>query len=352
MGMTSSQRLQEALSHREPDRVPYVLPASMHPAREMGLTIKEYFSRPGNIVEGQLRLRKKFGNDILCCYPSAALEMLAWGGEAIYFDQGPPNAGAPIIKKAEDILHLEPPDIGNCPTLQGILQATADLKAIVGDDTPIAGVIVSPVSLPIMQMGFGAYLDLISTRPDLLERLLRINTEYCVAWANAQLQAGAASIMYSDPAFSPTIMSRDILLRYGMPVAVNVVSRINGSVMIHLASGRGLPVVEEISGAGFVAMSASAEDDLGALKAACRGKLTLVGNLNALEMRHWHSGEVESLVKKAIALAGPGGGFVLSDNHGEIPFLVDEEVLLAVADAVRRWGQYPLDWLASEEKSI
>lgn len=349
MGMTSSQRLQEALSHREPDRVPYVLPAAMHPAREMGLTIKEYFSRPGNIVEGQVRLQKKFGNDILCCYPFAALEILAWGGEAIYFDQGPPNAGAPIINKAEDILELEPPDIDKCPNMLAILQATADLKAVVGDDTPIAGVIVSPLSLPIMQMGFAAYLDLIYTRPDLLERLLRINTEYCVAWANAQLQAGAGSIMYSDPAFSPTIMSRDILLRYGLPAAMDVVSRINGSVMIHLASGRGLAVVEEISRAGFVAMSASAEDDLGALKGLCKGKLTVVGNLNALEMRHWNAETVESEVKKAIALAGPGGGFVLSDNHGEIPFLVDEEILLAVAEAVRQWGRYPLDWVASEE---
>ena len=106
MGMTSAQRLQETLSHREPDRVPFVLPAAMHPAREMGLTIKEYFSRPENVVEGQQRLQKKFGNDILCCYPFAALEIMAWGGEVIYFDEGPPNAGAPIIKKAENILQL------------------------------------------------------------------------------------------------------------------------------------------------------------------------------------------------------------------------------------------------------
>jgi uroporphyrinogen decarboxylase len=349
MGMTSSQRLQETLSHREPDRVPYVLPATMHPAREMGLTIKEYFSRPGNVVEGQLRLQKKFGNDILCCYPFAALEILAWGGEAIYFGDGPPNVGAPIIKKPEDILHLQPPELRGNPALQGILQATTDLKAIVGDDIPIAGVVVSPLSLPIMQMGFEAYLDMIYERPDLLKHLLRVNTEYCVAWANAQLEAGAASIMYSDPAFSASIMSIDFLERYGLPTAMNAVSRIKGSVMIHMASGRGMPVVDEISRAGFVAMSASAEEDLAALKAVCQGKLGLVGNLNALEMRYWSAEEVESEVKKAIAQAGPGGGFVLSDNHGEIPFLVDEKILLGVAEAVHHWGQYPLDWVTSDE---
>lgn len=348
MGMTSSQRLQKALSHMEPDRVPYVLPAAMHPAREMGLTIKEYFSRPQNVVKGQVWLRKKLGNDILCCYPFAALEMLAWGGEAIYFDQGPPNAGEPIIKKPEDILLLEPPDVKGNPALQGTLEAISDLKAIVGNDTPIAGVIVSPISLPIMQMGFEAYLDLIHDRPDLLEHLLQINTEYCVAWANAQLQAGAASIMYSDPTFSPTIMSRDFLLHYGLPTAIDTVSRVNGSAMIHMASGKGLLVVDEVLKAGFVGMSASAEEDLGELKVLCKGKLALVGNLNALEMQHRSDKDIESRIKKAIAMAGPGGGFVLSDNHGEIPFMVEEETLLAIAEAINCWGKYPLNWVASE----
>lgn len=348
MGMTSSQRLQIAVSHREPDRVPYVLSANMHPSRQMGLTIKEYFSRPRNVVEGQLELHRKFGNDILCCYPFAALEILAWGGEALYCDNGPPNAGAPIIRRAEDISFLEPPEVAGNQPLQGVLQSTGGLKAVVGNDIPIAGVVISPTSLPIMQMGFGPYLDLIHERPDLLERLLLINTQYCVAWANAQLKAGAASILYSDPAFSPAIMSRDFILQYGLPTAVNVISRINGAVMIHMASGKGRAVVGEIFSAGFVGMSASAEEDLGALKSLCRGKLTLVGDLNALAMGSWRPEDIESKVKRAIALAGPGGGFVLSDNHGEIPLMVNEEILLAVADAVRRWGQYPLNWINAE----
>ncbi len=349
MEMTSAQRLQQTLSHKEADRVPYVLAAAMHPARDMGLTIKEYFSRPENIVEGQMRLHRKFGNDMLCCYPFAALEMIAWGGEAVYFDQGPPNSGAPIIKKPEDILSLEPPRVRGNSALEDILRAVSDLKAVVGEDIPIAGVVVSPFSLPIMQMGFEAYLELIYHRPDLLGHLLHINSRYCVDWANAQLKAGASAVMYSDPASSPGIMSMDLILRYGLPAAKYVISKINGPAMIHLASGRGLTLVDEIIRAGFVGMSASAEENLGELKGACSGKLALAGNLNALEMRHWTEKDAEAAVRKAIAQAGPGGGFVLSDNHGEIPFLVAENVLMAIAEAVRRWGRYPLDWLVDYE---
>jgi uroporphyrinogen decarboxylase len=200
-----------------------------------------------------------------------------------------------------------------------------------------------------MQMGFEAYLDLIYTHPDLLAHLLRVNSEYCRAWAMAQLAAGASAIMYSAPTCSPTIMSDDFIRQYSLPAARELVSRLPGPIMLHLASARGLPLVGDVAKTGFIGMSVSAEEDLGELKAACRGQLTVVGNLNALAMRHWSQNEAEAEVRKAIAGAGPGGGFVLADNHGEIPFVVDEDILFAVAEAVRHWGRYPLNWVSSYE---
>ena len=50
-------------------------------------------------------------------------------------------------------------------------------------------------------------------------------------------------------------------------------------------------------------------------------------------------------VKRTLAQGGRGGGFLLSDNHGEIPWQVSEDTLLATAEAARRWGQYPLSWI-------
>jgi uroporphyrinogen decarboxylase len=70
-----------------------------------------------------------------------------------------------------------------------------------------------------------------------------------------------------------------------------------------------------------------------------------LGNLNGIAMRNWTAAQTELEVKRAIAQAGRGGGFLLGDNHGEIPWQVPEEVLLALGDAVERWGRYPLDWV-------
>ena len=52
--------------------------------------------------------------------------------------------------------------------------------------------------------------------------------------------------------------------------------------------------------------------------------------------------EAVNNVKEAIIKGGPGGGFILSDNHGEIPFQVPESVLTAISESVNEWGRYPL----------
>ena len=61
-GNSSLQRVLTTLSHREPDRVPLFLLLTTHGAKELGLGIREYFSRPEYVAEGQLRLQRKFGH--------------------------------------------------------------------------------------------------------------------------------------------------------------------------------------------------------------------------------------------------------------------------------------------------
>ena len=97
-------------------------------------------------------------------------------------------------------------------------------------------------------------------------------------------------------------------------------------------------------------MGVSVLEDLAEIKAACRGKLTVLGNLNGIEMRRWTEKDAEKAVKEAIAKAGPGGGYILSDNHGEIPWQVPDEVIMAISEAVRKWGRYPLKWVESDDR--
>lgn len=343
--MTSMQRVLAAMSHQEPDRVPLFLLTAMHGARELGLSIRDYFSSAEHVVEGQMRLLAKYRSDCVTSFYYASIEIEAFGGETIFIDNGPPNAGEPFIHRSLHIDDLKPPRVADSPCLLRGLETIRGLKERLGDTVPIIGVAVSPFSLPVMQLGFDRYIELIYEEPERFAHLMAVNQTFCVEWANAQLAAGAAAIAYFDPLSSTTNIPRDLFLKTGFRIAQETLSRIKGPVALHLASGRGLRISQDIVSTGAAAVGVSTLEDLAEWKAAVGDKLTLLGNLNGIEMRRWTAVQAEQEVKQAIAKAGRGGGFVLADNHGEIPWQVPDEVLFAIRDAVDRWGRYPLDWL-------
>lgn len=340
--MTSLERVLTALDHREPDRVPFFLPVTLQGAREMGMTPRDYYSRVEHVVQAQLYLRDKYRHDNLDNFFYAALEVEAWGQEVVFYEEGPPNAGAAIIENSDQILKLEPPSVQGNPCLQRVLETTRQLKLQAGNEAPVMGVVVSPFSLPVLQMGFGPYLDLIYEQSSLFQRLMEVNEHFAVEWANAQLQAGATAICYFDPVSSPGIIPRELYLETGYPVASRTLARIQGPTATHFASGRCLELIPEVAATGTSVIGISAEEDLAVAKEKCRGRLTVLGNLNGLEMVRWDAGQASREVQRAMARGAPGGGFVLSDNHGEIPWQVSEEVLGAISDTVLNLGHYPL----------
>lgn len=338
--MTSMERVLTTLSHKEPDRVPQFLLLTMHGAKELGIPIKEYFSKGENVLEGQLRLQKKYRNDCFYSFFYAPLEIEAFGGEVIYSEDGPPNSGLPFIQNIEKILKLEPPKISESKMLHKVLFAIEKLKEKAQSEIPIIGVAMSPFSLPVMQMGFDKYLEIMHYRKDLFDHLMRVNEEFCVEWSNAQLAAGATAICYFDPVSSSTIIPRGLYLETGFKVAQQTISRIKGATATHFASGNSLPIADLVPQTGTAVVGISSMEDLVKLKEAFKNKLSLLGNLNGIEMRRWTTEEATENVRKAIEIAAPGGGFILSDNHGEIPFQVTDEVLLAISEAVHKYGVY------------
>lgn len=337
--MTSMERVMTALSFKEPDRVPLFLLFTHYGAKEAGLSIKDYFRNVDQVVKTQIHMCEKYNNDCLNATSYAAIEVEACGGEVIFTEDGPPNAGKPIIKRAEDILSFVPPKVKETPCLLRTLEIIRRMKSYT-NSVPIIGTAVSPFSSPVMQMGFDNYLDLMYERPELFWELMKRNEEFSVEWANAQIEAGATAVGYFDPVSSSTIIPRDMYMKTGFVVAKRTLSRIKGAVATHFASGRIMPVIDEIIQTGPAGIGVSCLEDIGEIKQKCNGKVTIMGNLNGIEMCRWSKEEAEQAVKNIIDKASTGGGLVISDNHGEIPFQVKEETLFAISDAVNKWGRY------------
>lgn len=347
--MTSLERTMTTIGHKEPDRVPLFLLLSHYGAKERGVPIKEYFSKPEYVVNTQLLMRNKYKSD--CIYPFfyGAIEIEAFGGEVVFVDDGPPNSGEPIIKSLEDISTLQAPKIKESACLQKVLCTIKMLKEKVGNHAPIIGVVISPFSLPVMQMGFEKYIELLYFQKDYFNKLMQVNEEFCISWANAQLEAGATAICYFDPLASPSIIEKETYLSTGYKVARRTLSKIKGPTATGLGSSIALPVIDEIISTGSVGIGFSTNDDLTEIKKAAKDKICLLGNLNGVEMVNWSAKTIEDTIKNVIAKAGQGGGLILSDNHGEIPWQVPEDVLLEISETVQRFGQYPLKWVEENE---
>jgi uroporphyrinogen decarboxylase len=192
-----------------------------------------------------------------------------------------------------------------------------------------------------MQLGFEEYLNLLYFDKPRFRQLMKINQQFCLSWAKAQLDAGATAICYFNPLASTDIIEKPLYLATGYPVDLKTTAAIQGPVATHLASGRVLPVLKEIIDTGSVVLGIGSGENPGEIKNAARGRITLLGNLNGIEMCGWSEETAFGTVGELITESAAGGGFILSDSHGEIPWQVPEAVLLSISEAVQELGRYP-----------
>nr|WP_320130916.1 uroporphyrinogen decarboxylase family protein [uncultured Holophaga sp.] len=342
MPMTSTQRIQAALMHTEGDRVPFILSLVLHGAKAVGLDLPSYFRDPKACAEGQIKLRERYGTDALAGIPYAAVEYEGWGGESLFSDEGSPNAGAPLFGPKELTRGVEPPRVRDSPRLQQILTGIRHLRSRVADEVPIIGQILSPFALPIFQIGFSAYLDLLYEDRPTFWSLMTANTAFALEWAEAQADAGASALVYGDPLASGSLIPLPLYQETGARVAADILPALKRPVLFHLGSasvGSALDTILTLSPAG---VSVGFGDELAEMKTRCKGQLALAGNLNGIAMIHWSAAQATEEVRKALALGGPGGGFVLTDQLGELPISVPEEIIGTIAEAARTLGRYPL----------
>jgi uroporphyrinogen decarboxylase len=343
--MTSLQRLRAALRHDEPDRVPYFLLLTVHGAHELGMTVKEYLSRAEYVVEGQLRLRRKYRHDCYTVFPYMGIEVEAWKGSMRFTDDRAPVVGEPCISHPKQIIGMEVPRIDETPVLCRMTEVIEVLSTAGSESVPIVGGLLSPFSLPVLQMGLENYRKLRLEEPSLFGQLMRINEEFCVAWANAQLLAGATIICYFDPLSSPSFTSSEEYMATGFVIARRTLARIHGPTALIPMGNSWFPLDRAMTETDLALAGVNTVEDLGRIKSLCGSRLSVMGNLDFSEGSKWTARSVARAVKDAIACAGSGGGFILANGGGDISGHISEEILMSVADSIRTWGAYPLQWI-------
>ncbi len=113
--MTPMERVVAALSHQEGDRVPFLLLTTLHPAKALGISTKEYFSKAENVVDGQLASQRKYGHDALYAFFYAPIEIEDWGAKSSTSGKVPQIRAGPSLEVPRTLLNCRLPPSPTLP---------------------------------------------------------------------------------------------------------------------------------------------------------------------------------------------------------------------------------------------
>ncbi len=222
--MTARERCLAAIRGQAVDRTP-VFPLIMHAAAvRHGVTYRQFASHAPTLVEAQLRFRERFPVDALTVC-SDAFRAVADLGVAMAF----PDDTEPLVRSAADCDALRLPD----PLAPGSRMADR-ITAVEGlarhaPDALVCGWVEMPFADACNLCGVSEFMLLAQDDEALAHRILAFCTRVSIAFAQAQIAAGATLVGAGDAAAS--LLSARMYRTFALPYEQQV------NAAIHAAGG-------------------------------------------------------------------------------------------------------------------
>lgn len=340
---TGMERFGALMSGRTPERVPIVCNLLDQGAKELGVSLREYYSRGELVAEGQLRMREKYGYDSLLGMFYSALEAEVMGCRAVvYADDGPPNVGHLAVRTPEDIKKLRlPDDLHDHPRFRELATCTGILKRESAGRWPVLGVVTASFSLPAMLMGIGQWLELfLNGDPGLRDLLLELCSQFCSRQMAALRAAGADLIVYVDPVASATFITPAKFRELALPwVKRDLEQSGPAGVIFFNGGGRINPILADLQAhTGIGAYYLNPFDDIDEARRILGPQALVAGAINDIRLIDWSPEEIDREVQRIMAAGKGEGGFIFGTLL--MPFHIPDENIRALVDAAIRHGSY------------
>lgn len=340
---TGMDRFAALLTGKTPDRVPIVCNLLDQGAKEMGVSLKEYYSRGDLVAEGQLRMREKYGYDTLLGMFYSALEAEALGcRNIIYADDGPPNVGHLVIGSTGDIKKLRlPENLGDNPRFREMTACIGLLKRESAGRWPVLGVVTASFSLPAMLMGIGPYMDLfLNGDTKLLDHLLTLCSQFCSRQIIALREAGADLIVYVNPVASATFITTSKFRELALPWVIRDLEHPGpAGVIFFNGEGKINPILADLKRhTGLGAFYLNPFDDIAEARSTLGPDALIAGAINDIRLIDWSPPEIDREVERLMQIGKHAGGFIFGTLL--MPFSIPESNIRAMMSAAVRYGNY------------
>lgn len=349
---TGCQRLRAAVERTPCDRIPIFCNLLDQGAKEVGLSLRDYYSRGEEVARAQLAMRAKYGYDNLWSLFYVGKEAELLGCRRIIFaEDGPPNVGHMVLRTWHDIQHLRvPEDLESHPAFVEPAKCLRILRREAGGRYPICAYLTASLSLPAILMGMEKWIRLLMSGPaEARDQLL----EKCCAFfrreAELYRRLGADIILYSDPFASTDLLPLKMVQELALPWMIRDLDGIDpASVVFYCGGARMGAVMAEVKQrTGVSAFYLSPMDDFPAAREGLAGRGLLAGVINDIRLLDWSHEEIRSEVRRIIELGGHQGGFLFGTLV--MPFGIPEEKIHTLMEAAKTFGRLPSKALGPHE---
>lgn len=260
-------------------------------------------------------------------------------GLGLYFAEGEGPRFERPLREEWEINDLTAPDPWD--HLRYVMDAVAQIRKALSNEIPLIGFSGSPFTLACYMIegqggtDFERVKKMLYSRPDLLHRILEVNTKAVTNYLNAQIQSGAQAVMIFDTwggALSAGAY-QEFSLRY-LQAVVSSLTRVQDGAKIPsivFTKGGGL-WLEKIAAIGADAVGLDWTIDISEARARVGTRVALQGNLDPSVLLT-SPDVVRREAARVLASYGTGSGHVFNLGHGISRFTPPENVA-ALVDAV------------------
>ena len=202
--MTPLERFRAALAFQATDRLPCQVITMRFASRLIGRPYREYVMDHRVLVEAQEAVCETFGVDCLQTISDPCRETHDLGGQCIYPDDEAPSPDGthPLLAETADLLKRSPPDPLSGGRMTDRIEAIKLFRQRQGESISVQGWVEGPVALAVdLRSMMQFMLDSVDD-PAFITDLFEFCVATEIAYAKAQVEAGADTIGIGDAASS------------------------------------------------------------------------------------------------------------------------------------------------------
>lgn len=330
--MNSYERLMGRLRGEPVDRPPNFDIMMTFAARYIGQPLANYYQDYRVLTAANFAVQEAFHLDILQAISDPYREAADLGAQVEFPEYGLPVCKIPLLAEPEDLNRLRPPDPLSGRRMSDRVAAVRHFREEAGGRVPIMGWVEGALAEAADLRGVSTLLLDLYDRPEWVRDLLEFCVEVEIAFARAQVAAGADIIGLGDAIASQ--VSPAMYRRFALPYEQRIfaaVHEMGALTRLHIC-GNTTHILADMAQSGADIIDVDWMVDMRRAAEVCGHRAAICGNFDPVAVML--EGTPEQVKQATLECLSAGGPHSISAAGCEIPINTPHANLLAQAQAL------------------